>query len=600
MSSIGKYLLKYKKLLWLVMILLISVVFLVSNSNFYLFILYSILIMLYVHIEYDYEQITNPINLFMMYSFLLWFLPFILIKWFSTFEIANYIYDYTVIGYTALIFVFSFLQNKKVFIGNFRGDNTYLGVLGKIGLLTSIIFTTLFFIRAGNIPIFAENPEIARVAAMQGNGFIHRISYISLSIGALALTAYDYIKYRKVRLSTILIVVLLVLFNSLTGPRSQSLKVLVQMFLFYMVLKKGRINLKLFALLSFVLLSLTGVLGALRGGKEGLTEGFFHLMNRLYMNPINLQRIVELFKTNEFWYGKSIIYDFGVYLPGSQPNLGTILKGMTHAKFQGGGITVTLIGEGYLNFGLFGLVVYPVLAAILFYLVFKLLTKKERVDHLLLLVILNTSMMGFVSMGIFPVLAGDTIPTVVVFLGLAIIAQVLTSVLQEKRKVQPSMFKYNLQEENKKNLNICLVGSSGGHLTQLYQLRPWWEKHNRFWVTFDKQDSRSLLKDEQKYWCYHPTNRNIKNLIKNTFLAIKILVKERPDIIISTGAAPAIPFFYLGKLFGSKLIYVEVYDRIDLPTLTGKIVYPITDKFILQWEEQKKHYPKGEVLGGVL
>lgn len=159
---------------------------------------------------------------------------------------------------------------------------------------------------------------------------------------------------------------------------------------------------------------------------------------------------------------------------------------------------------------------------------------------------------------------------------------------------------YVVNSRKEKKVNICLAGSSGGHLTQLYQLKPWWEKHDRFWVTFDKQDSRSLLKDEQKYWCYHPTNRNIKNLIKNTFLAIKILIKERPDIIISTGAAPAIPFFYLGKLFGSKLIYVEVYDRIDLPTLTGKIVYPITDKFILQWEEQKKHYPKGEVLGGVL
>ena len=149
-------------------------------------------------------------------------------------------------------------------------------------------------------------------------------------------------------------------------------------------------------------------------------------------------------------------------------------------------------------------------------------------------------------------------------------------------------------------MKICLVGSSGGHLIQLYQLEKWWRNHDRFWVTFDKQDSRSLLIDEETYWCYHPTNRNIKNLIKNTYLAFKILLKEKPDIIISTGAASAIPFFYLGKLFGCKTIYIEVFDRIDLPTVTGKIVYPITDKFILQWEEQKRFYPKGEVLGGIL
>lgn len=149
------------------------------------------------------------------------------------------------------------------------------------------------------------------------------------------------------------------------------------------------------------------------------------------------------------------------------------------------------------------------------------------------------------------------------------------------------------------NMKVCFVTSSGGHLTHLMQLKEWWKDKDRFWVTFNKEDSRSILGNEKKYWCYFPTNRNIKNLIKNTFLAIKILKKEKPDLIISSGAAPAIPFFYLGKLFGSKVIYIEVYDRIDKPTITGKIVYPISDLFILQWEEQKKFYPKGKLLGGL-
>jgi len=148
-------------------------------------------------------------------------------------------------------------------------------------------------------------------------------------------------------------------------------------------------------------------------------------------------------------------------------------------------------------------------------------------------------------------------------------------------------------------MKICFVTSSGGHLTHLIQLKEWWQDKERFWVTFDKEDSRSILKDERKYWCYFPTNRNIKNLIKNTFLSIKILIKEKPDLIISTGAAPAIPFFYIGKLLGAKVIYIEVYDRIDKPTITGKLVHPISDLFILQWEEQKKFYSKGQVLGGI-
>ena len=148
-------------------------------------------------------------------------------------------------------------------------------------------------------------------------------------------------------------------------------------------------------------------------------------------------------------------------------------------------------------------------------------------------------------------------------------------------------------------MKVCFVTSSGGHLTHLMQLKEWWKNKERFWVTFDKADSRTILKDEKKYWCYFPTNRNIKNLIRNNFLAFKILRKEKPDVIVSTGAAAAIPFFYLGKLFGIKVVYIEVYDRIDNPTITGKLVYPISDLFIIQWEEQRKFYPKAEFLGGI-
>ncbi|WP_365806046.1 PssD/Cps14F family polysaccharide biosynthesis glycosyltransferase, partial [Streptomyces sp. NPDC051105] len=148
-------------------------------------------------------------------------------------------------------------------------------------------------------------------------------------------------------------------------------------------------------------------------------------------------------------------------------------------------------------------------------------------------------------------------------------------------------------------MKIALVGSSGGHLTHLYLLKKFWENEDRFWVTFDKTDAKSILKEERFYPCYYPTNRNVKNTIKNTILAFKILRKEKPDLIISSGAAVAVPFFWLGKLFGAKTVYIEIFDRIDKPTLTGKLVYPVTDKFIVQWEELKKVYPKAINLGGI-
>ncbi|WP_283574233.1 PssD/Cps14F family polysaccharide biosynthesis glycosyltransferase [Limosilactobacillus ingluviei] len=148
-------------------------------------------------------------------------------------------------------------------------------------------------------------------------------------------------------------------------------------------------------------------------------------------------------------------------------------------------------------------------------------------------------------------------------------------------------------------MKVCLVGSSGGHLTHLYMLKPFWQNKDRFWVTFDKEDARSKLKHEKMYGCYYPTNRSLKALIKNTFLAIKVLRNEKPDVIISSGAAVAVPFFYIGKLMGCKLVYIEVFDRFDKPTVTGKLVYPIVDKFIVQWEEQKKVYPKAINLGSI-
>lgn len=148
-------------------------------------------------------------------------------------------------------------------------------------------------------------------------------------------------------------------------------------------------------------------------------------------------------------------------------------------------------------------------------------------------------------------------------------------------------------------MKIALVGSSGGHLTHLNLLKKFWNKHDRFWVTFDKADARSILDKERTYSAYYPTNRNLINLFRNTILAVRVLIKERPDVIISSGAAVAVPFFYVGKILGVKTVYIEVFDRIDHSTMTGKLVYPVSDVFIVQWPEMIDVYPKAIYLGGI-
>ncbi len=146
-----------------------------------------------------------------------------------------------------------------------------------------------------------------------------------------------------------------------------------------------------------------------------------------------------------------------------------------------------------------------------------------------------------------------------------------------------------------------LVGSSGGHLTQLHALKPWWGEHTRGWVTFDTPDAvHTLANEEQVWWAYHPTTRSLKNLVRNLGLAWKVTRSFKPTVILSTGAGVALPFFILGKLTGVRTVYIEVYDRIETPTLTGRLCRPFSDLMLVQWPEQAALYEDALVVGPLL
>lgn len=147
---------------------------------------------------------------------------------------------------------------------------------------------------------------------------------------------------------------------------------------------------------------------------------------------------------------------------------------------------------------------------------------------------------------------------------------------------------------------VCIPTSSGGHLTHMRMLVPVFDKAaDRFWVTFDKEDANTALAGERVYHCYFPTNRNVRNTVRNTLLAIKVLRRERPDIIVSSGAAIAVPFFLVGKIMGARTVYVEVFDRVDAPTLTGRLVRRFTDLLVVQWPEMERVYPGSVCLGPI-
>jgi len=147
---------------------------------------------------------------------------------------------------------------------------------------------------------------------------------------------------------------------------------------------------------------------------------------------------------------------------------------------------------------------------------------------------------------------------------------------------------------------VLLVGSSGGHLAQLLSLRPWWADKPHRWVMFNTPDARAQLAGESVVWAHHPTTRNIPNLVRNTLLALMLLLRSRPSVIVSTGAGVALPFFVLGKLLGIPTVYVEVYDRVDSRTMTGRLCRPFATRFLVQWQEQLPLYRESMLLGPLL
>lgn len=147
---------------------------------------------------------------------------------------------------------------------------------------------------------------------------------------------------------------------------------------------------------------------------------------------------------------------------------------------------------------------------------------------------------------------------------------------------------------------LALIASSGGHLFQLSSLKEFWENKDHFWVSFKTEDAKYLLKDEKVYWAYFPTNRSIKNLFKNLYLAFMIVRSEKPDAIISTGAGIAVPFIVIGKIFKIKTLYLESITRSEELSLSGRLIYPFVDKLLVQWPQLAEKYKKPEFKGRII
>lgn len=149
-------------------------------------------------------------------------------------------------------------------------------------------------------------------------------------------------------------------------------------------------------------------------------------------------------------------------------------------------------------------------------------------------------------------------------------------------------------------MKVLLVCSAGGHLQQMLALEPAWRGYDRAWATLPGTDVSSLLTEEDVTLGHSPTNRSVKNMLRNTVLAWRLLRRHRPDAILSTGAGLAVPFFLVGRLLRIRLVYVESVTRTESLSLSGRMVYRLADRFFVQWPRVAERFRRAEYAGGIL
>lgn len=145
-------------------------------------------------------------------------------------------------------------------------------------------------------------------------------------------------------------------------------------------------------------------------------------------------------------------------------------------------------------------------------------------------------------------------------------------------------------------MKICIISSCGGHLTEVRVLKPVYERYDHFYVLNDRvllpkdmEGKTNFIRHSERDWLF----------LVNLWEAWRILRKERPTLLLSTGAGPAVPFALVGKLLGIRTIFIETFTRVTQPSLTGRIMYYVADRFFYQWKPLERYFPKG-IYGGPL
>ena len=147
-------------------------------------------------------------------------------------------------------------------------------------------------------------------------------------------------------------------------------------------------------------------------------------------------------------------------------------------------------------------------------------------------------------------------------------------------------------------MKVLLVCSSGGHFKACRQLEDFWSQHDCTWVTFKTSTTEEFMRlhKARVKWAYSPTNRHLGNLLRNFGLALNLLLQDRPNVIISTGAGVSVPFLIIGRLLGSETVFIESVTRVTGLSLSAKLVRPFLKVLYVHWPQIQLRYPNAELI----
>ena len=168
----------------------------------------------------------------------------------------------------------------------------------------------------------------------------------------------------------------------------------------------------------------------------------------------------------------------------------------------------------------------------------------------------------------------------------------------------------------KKSNMVMFACNQGGHFSQMMALNELFGKYDSVLVTDNVRATKEMpaLKDignieyamamadmRKKKAASGKNGDNRFGFLLGYLKQLKecriIIKKYSPAVIISTGSNIAVPLFFWGKIYGSKLIFIETRAKVYSKSLTGKIVSKFSDQIFVQWPEMLQLYPEARYCG---